>query len=79
MEFNIGDAVVIHKPENTHEFPIWNDDMDKFDGMRSTVRMTSGDCIKVHDCPYWFSRYWLEYLQENEEEIEAVDICQILY
>lgn len=79
-EFNQGDLVVVHKPEDTSEYPTWVHGMDMYDGLVFEIRRICSDAL--HDTVYlrypdgkeqlnaMFSPKWLEPYEKYDINIE---------
>ena len=75
--FKVGDLVIVHKPKNTDEAPIWISEMHEYDGIETTIKRIihedGYDLMKLYDCEeYSFRDAWLEPADtadsyENEE------------
>ena len=61
MKVRKGMKVIIRKPLNTHEWPVWTSQMDKFDGTMQTV----SEVVRVEDRRGYFhieeSADWRQY------------------
>lgn len=67
MRFDKGDTVIVHKPNDTRESPIWLPDMDKYDGMSMTVYADRGGIVWLDETEYSFNRKWLELISDCED------------
>lgn len=58
----IGDTVTVKKPEDTEQWPLWTDAMDKYDGAKLTVAgfSLSREGFYVVDSNYTFNSKWID-------------------
>lgn len=75
MKLKCGDKVLVQKPENVHETPVWIFAMDKFDGKIMRVTGTDGKIAKLEGTVYTFNTKWLIPLDQQE----YVDIEKFTY
>lgn len=77
--FSKGMYVIVHKPFDTDEKPVWIEDMDDYDGMLCTVSSVTRGIADLIDergieIDFSFSVNWLEQYKPFEEFIsEDVD------
>lgn len=80
--FEVGDIVIVHKPEDPHEYPGWNMNMDSFVGIELAIKEIRGikrDIVKLEgDNNRWiYNVKWLELVEEdininlNDEELQS--------
>lgn len=76
-----GDIVIVHKPLDVWEHPIWVEDMDKYDGKIFVVSDIFGDntALISNDDSFFFSNInWLQPIKEETEEVfDKTDISCI--
>lgn len=76
-----GDIVIVHKPLDVWEHPIWVEDMDKYDGKIFVVSDVFGDntALISNDDSFFFSNInWLQPVKEETEEVfDKTDISCI--
>lgn len=71
-KFNIGDRVIIYRPEDISERPTWIGDMDRFHGMEGTiVYYNSSGFFQIEGTHYIFNDNWAE-LVGNELKLEDI-------
>ena len=76
MKYNVGDVVIIHKPENIWQDPKWLPDMDEYDKKVAVItevkEVTYGHYtfVKIeNDGGRWkFNVLWLEPYEDREDE-----------
>lgn len=72
-EFNVGDKVVAHKPEDVSEAPSWVGYMDGFDGAELTIESLdmwgSNTFVEVVESEYSFNIKWLTHAEEFEGNV----------
>lgn len=67
MKLKRGDKVLVQKPENIHESPVWVFAMDKFDGKIMTVSSAGEDRVRLEGAgSYTFNTKWLVPLDSPE-------------
>ena len=67
--FDIGERIIIHRPEDTSEHPIWTRQKDNYDCRTCTVdeiRITKDHCLVKVD-GLWFNEKWCEKAPIYEE------------
>lgn len=67
--FDIGERIIIHRPEDTSEHPIWTRQKDNYDCRTCTVdeiRITKDHCLVMVD-GLWFNEKWCEKAPIYEE------------
>ena len=76
-----GDVVVVHKPLDVWEHPIWVADMDKYDGKIFVVFDVFSDntaLLSNDDSFSFFNINWLQPVKEETEEVfDKTDISCI--
>lgn len=76
-----GDIVIVHKPLDVWEHPIWVADMDKYDGKIFVVSDVFGDntaLLSNDDSFSFFNINWLQLVKEETEEVfDKTDISCI--
>ena len=76
-----GDIVIVHKPLDVWEHPIWVEDLDKYDGKIFVVFDVFGDntALLSNDDLFFFSNInWLQPVKEETEEVfDKTDISCI--
>lgn len=76
-----GDVVIVHKPLDACEHPIWVEDMDKYDGKIFVVSDVFSDntALLSNDDSFIFSNInWLQPIKEETEEVfDKTDISCI--
>ena len=63
MKFKVGDVVVVRKPQDRHEHPVWTKEMDEYNGKEGVVKTVKerdwGQLICLDFPDYWlFSNKW---------------------
>ena len=68
-KYKIGDCVILHKPEDTDEYPTWVHDMDEFDGAEVTIEGYNDDtCFYVKDIDFFvFNEDWATPVEPIED------------
>lgn len=76
-----GDVVIVHKPLDVWEHPIWVEDMDKYDGKIFVVSdvFVDNTALISNDDSFIFSNInWLQPVKEETEEVfDKTDISCI--
>lgn len=72
MEFEFGDRVVIHKPENVSEYPSWVSEMDEYDNRVCVVQSVDrmNHLLWVFD-PEYIAEYGIPS-QDSDSDMYAV-------
>ena len=67
-KFEKGDNIIVHKPKDTTQFPIWEKEMDKFDGQILTVRkLDINGMLEGTESEYYvFHPDWCEKVSSSE-------------
>ena len=79
----VGDVVIVHKPENVMEKPYWVPEMDSYDGKECIVSSVVLDIdggfyrVKVEGDTYYFRDTWMT-LAEDEKELEDEDLLKFI-
>lgn len=87
MEFNVGDRVIIHKPDNGRknfpDEPTWVPSMDEYDGTEQCISSISnirhgGKWIRLVGQGWSYGSSWLSPVPEFDEEFEAEDLTCLM-
>ena len=84
MEFNVGDRVIIHMPDNGlknfPDEPTWVPSMDKYDGTEQCIASIrhNGKWIKLVGQGWNYGSSWLSPVSEPDDEFETEDIWNLM-
>lgn len=77
-KLSIGDEVIVHRPDNVDESPIWVSGMDEFDGVQGWIKEISGSgkFVRISGASeFWYNSKWCERVETKFEidDAQAVD------
>lgn len=61
MPFEVGDWVIVHKPDDPDKRPGWINEMDEYDGKTMKIRTVDSNIVELYGIPFSFSVDWIEY------------------
>jgi hypothetical protein len=78
MGLEVGDEVIVHKPNNPDEYPTWVDDMDEYDGRVVKIATIYSDSFGIYGATFTFSPNWIEYQAPDELNDVEPDISELM-
>lgn len=78
MGLEVGDEVIVHKPNNPDEYPTWVDDMDEYDGKVVKISTIYSDEFGIYGTTFTFSPNWIEYPASEELNDVEPDISELI-